>query len=325
MQAGKIAVGSSAAIYIAQGLGLQYEASAGSIALLTLVTTKWETVWLSLYRLATFFIAVILAGLTIRTFESQWIAYGVYIFLIVGISHVLGWQATISVNAVIGTHFLMSRDFGTAFIINEFLLVCIGISVAVLLNLFYDYRNQKNQLILGMRRTENDLQQILREIADYLFNRDIGRNVWEDIIELEGNLQEYISDAYEYQNNTFYSHPGYYIDYFEMRMKQLNILHNLHYEIKKMRNMPSQAQIVAEYILYMAEYVVEFNSPEIQLERLEELFENMKKQPLPKTREEFESRAVLYHVLMDLEEFLTTKKRFVRDLDEKKRRLYWKE
>ena len=89
--------------------------------------------------------------------------------------------------------------------------------------------------------------------------------------------------------------------------------------------MPSQAQIVAEYILYMAEYVVEFNSPETQLERLEKLFENMKKQPLPKTREEFESRAVLYHVLMDLEEFLTTKKRFVRDLDEKKRRLYWKE
>ena len=138
-------------------------------------------------------------------------------------------------------------------------------------------------------------------------------------------LQEYISDTYEYQNNTFYSHPGYYIDYFEMWMKQLNILHNLHYEIKKMRNMPLQAQIVAEYILYMAEYVVEFNSPEIQLERLEKLFENMKKQPLPKTREEFESRAVLYHVLMDLEEFLTTKKRFVRDLDEKKRRLYWKE
>ena len=39
----KIAVGSSAAIYIAQILGLEYEASAGTIALLTLVTTKWET------------------------------------------------------------------------------------------------------------------------------------------------------------------------------------------------------------------------------------------------------------------------------------------
>ena len=80
LRAVKTAVGSSAAICIAERMGLEYAASAGGIALLTLVTTKWETVWLSLYRLATFFIAVILAGLTIRTFESQWIAYGVYIF-----------------------------------------------------------------------------------------------------------------------------------------------------------------------------------------------------------------------------------------------------
>lgn len=37
----------------------------------------------------------------------------------------------------------------------------------------------------------------------------------------------------------------------------------------------------------------------------------MKKEPLPVTREEFESRALLYHILMDLEEFLIEKKRFV--------------
>ena len=35
------------AIYLAHILGLEYEASAGSITLLTLVTTKWETVKLS--------------------------------------------------------------------------------------------------------------------------------------------------------------------------------------------------------------------------------------------------------------------------------------
>ena len=54
LQAIKIAVGSSVAIYLAHILGLEYEASAGSITLLTLVTTKWETVKLSFYRMATF-------------------------------------------------------------------------------------------------------------------------------------------------------------------------------------------------------------------------------------------------------------------------------
>ena len=37
----------------------------------------------------------------------------------------------------------------------------------------------------------------------------------------------------------------------------------------------------------------------------------MKREPLPVSRGEFESRAMLYHVLMDLEEFLFIKQHFV--------------
>ncbi len=94
-----------------------------------------------------------------------------------------------------------------------------------------------------------------------------------------------------------------------MRAKQLNILHNLHNEMRKIRRMPAQVKIVAEYMLYLTDYVVELNSPEKQIRRLEQIFEEMKREPLPVTRDEFESRAVLYHILMDLEEFLTVKKR----------------
>ena len=45
---------------------------------------------------------------------------------------------------------------------------------------------------------------------------------------------------------------------------------------------------------------------------------------MPKTNEEFESRALLYHILLDLEDFLKYKMRFVKELDETKRRIYWK-
>ena len=147
MRAVKIAVGSSAAIYIAQHLEVENAASAGTITLLTLVTTKWETVKLSLYRLITYAISVVLAALTIGMLSSEWIAYGIFIFLLISICHVLGWQATISVNSVIGIHFLMTKDFSFSFIFNEFMLVFTGITNAVVLNLFYDYRHQKNGLI----------------------------------------------------------------------------------------------------------------------------------------------------------------------------------
>ena len=45
----------------------------------------------------------------------------------------------------------------------------------------------------------------------------------------------------------------------------------------------------------------------------------------PKTREEFENRAVLYHILMDLEEFLIFKKRFIDMLNEEHFRVYWQQ
>ncbi len=147
--------------------------------------------------------------------------------------------------------------------------------------------------------------------------------MWSDLRTLEADLQKFISDAYDYQNNTFQSHPSYYIDYFEMRKSQCSVLHSLHYELRRMRSMPKQAAVIADYILYLVEYVVERNVPQAQIEKLEGIFEVMKREPLPLSREEFESRAMLYHILMDLEEFLIFKKRFVEGLSDEQRRRYW--
>ena len=153
--------------------------------------------------------------------------------------------------------------------------------------------------------------------------KKIERDVWEDIACLERQIQEFMEEAHEYQSNTFYSHPGYYIDYFEMRMGQCHILYNLHYEMEKIRSIPNEASIVADYILYMANYITEMNIPVLQIKRLKEIFQTMRKQALPVSREEFESRAILYHVLMDLEDFLSFKNRFVTELDEIKLMRYW--
>ena len=362
----KIAVGSSAAIYIAQLLALEYAISAGTITLLTLLTTKWETVRLSAFRLVTFAVTIPLAWASFAHIKSMWIGYGVFIFCVVLFAEVMGWRATISVNSVIGAHLLTSRDFGMAFVENEFLLVLIGVVIAFLLNLFQNNDRNEKDIIANMRYTEERLQQILRRFAQYLSQEEIpgaadrgenmgtagsalqseqeqsaagsgsrgkirqgdplpSGNLWDDIILLEKELQGFVLEAYEYQENTFHSHPVYYIDYFEMRSDQCHVLHNLHYEVKKIRYIPKQAGVVAEYMLYLADYVVERNVPSAQMEKLEGIFRNMKKEELPKSREEFENRAILYHILMDMEEFLVYKQRFVRSLDERQKKLYWKE
>ncbi|PXV93321.1 uncharacterized membrane protein YgaE (UPF0421/DUF939 family) [Lachnotalea glycerini] len=320
----KISIGSCIAIYIANMMQLEFAASAGIITLLTIMTTKWETLKLSFYRLLTFIFSVGVLWLIFQFINQEWMAYGLFIFVLVLICEWINWKSTISVNAVIGSHFLMTHDFSNSFIINEFLLVAIGISIAIIMNLFQNATSQKAAITKNMRYTEKKLQFILDELANYLFNKHVGRNVWDDIISLEEDLAEFVEKAYEYQNNTFYSHPSYYIHYFEMRTKQFNVLHNLHYEMKKLRNIPKQATIVAEYIMYLKEYVTELNDPIEQIEKLNQLFEQMGEEELPKSREELEGRAKLYHILMDLEEFLIFKKRFVDSIDEEQFKIYWR-
>lgn len=360
--AAKIAVGSSAAIYIAQLLGLEYAISAGTITLLTLMTTKWETVKLSVFRLVTFVVTILLAWAAFSHIKSTWIGYGVFIFCVVLFAELMGWRATISVNSVVGAHLLTRQDWGMPFVENELLLVLIGVVIAFLLNLFQNNDRNEKDIIANMRYTEKQLQEILCRFGDYLSQEEVQKtaeagtgqtaraetaqeqagqgssknstrprsgsssgNLWDDIIRLEKELQDFILEAYEYQENTFHSHPAYYIDYFEMRLDQCHVLHNLHYEVKKIRYIPKQAKVVAGYMLYLADYVVERNVPSAQIEKLEGIFQDMKKEELPRSREEFENRAILYHILMDMEEFLIYKQRFVKSLDERQKKLYWKE
>lgn len=322
----KIAVGSAAAIYIAEALHLEYAVSAGTVTLLSVLGTKWETVRVSGVRIITFFITSLLAMMLIPWMHSEWIAFGIVIFIVTLLSVIMGWKASLSVNGVIAAHFMMKMDFSLAFIYNEFMLVLIGVVIALVLNLFHLNENRKKDLIADMRYTENTLQGILREMAGYLRGeqlKPLNISVWEEICALEEKLKEFMEEGRQYQDNTFEFHHDYYQDYFEMRLEQCRMLDSLHYEMKNIRTVPKQAEVVADYMNYLADYVIEKNVPDAQMERLKELFADMKKEELPKSREEFESRALLYHILMDLEEFLKYKLAFIENLSEKQRKEYW--
>jgi len=308
----KIALGSSLAIYTAELLHLEYSASGGIVTLLTLITTKKGTLRLSVSRLVTFAVVALITSLTFIPIKSEWIAYGLFIFLVVWICETMQWRATISVNAVIGTHFLMTRNFTPEFFLNEFLVVAIGIFYAFVLNLFHNNRGQAEAFSKEIGKIEEAMKTVLEEIAKYLSNDPSAKNVWSDLRALRILLTELLMDAREYEGNTFGEGSRYYIRYFEMRLDQCRMLENLQSEMKKIKNMPAQAKIVVEYIRYMIVYVTELNEPTPQLEYLDAIFQRMKREPLPVCREEFESRAVLYHILMDLEEFLLFKQEFVR-------------
>ena len=320
----KIGFGSSIAILIAQELQLEYAVSAGTVTLLTLMTTKWETIKLSISRFFTFIITILLGWVIFSFATHLWIAYGILLTMVVFIAESLGLRATISVNSVVAAHLVSNQDFSAAAVRNELLLVLIGVVTAIILNLFHSNITHQRQIISDMRDTERKLQAILIGLSVYLSGNGMQETAWEDICALEEQIEGYTQSAREYQNNTFQSHPEYYISYFEMRHKQCHILLNLHDDMVKILSIPKQAEVIAEYLLYLADYVIEVNSPDRQIDRLNEIFADMKNEELPKTREEFENRAILYHILMDIQDFLMCKADFVKNLDSRQLHLYWK-
>ena len=319
----KVAVGSAAAIYIAGLFHLEYAVSAGTVTLLSLLGTKWETVKFTFVRIGTFAITTLLAIVFIPHMNSVWVAFGMVIFGIVFLSAMLDWKSTLSVNGVIAAHYMTTKDFSIGFLYNEFMLVLIGVSIAFLLNMFYLNRKQKKHIIKGMRFTEKTLQDILRGMADYLMGKQAERNVWEDIPMLEERLGDMIEEAREYKSNSFKAHHQYYIDYFITRMNQCKLLESLRFEMQNIRTMPKQAGIAADYLCYMAERLSEKNTADSEMKNLLQVIEDMRKEELPREQEEFESRALLYHIMMDIEEFLKYKIRFVENISEKQKKEYW--
>lgn len=319
----KIALGSSIAVFLAEQLQLANGTSAGIIALLTIVTTKWETIHLSIARVITYAMAVGILYAIYRLPLVWWILYGIYIFILVLFSIGLKWRSTISVNAVIGIHFLTTKDFSLAFIRNEFQLVLIGIIVAFVINLFQHNRYHQSRLVAKMKETEEELQMVLGEFGRYLRHQERKEDVWTDIKNLENSLKNLVLDASEYEGNTFHKHTGYYMDYFEMRLEQCNVLEDLHNQVNKIREMPKEATIIADFVDGLIDHITEGCSPDALIEELEIMIDTVKKSPLPTTHEELEKRAILYHLLAEMESFLLHKKRFVDHLDPKTKVLYW--
>lgn len=305
----KIAIGSSMAVVVAQFFHLQYATSAGIIALLTVQNTRKDTIQLTVERLLSFMLCIVLIFVCFHyTGRHEWVNYGCYIFYMVMLCHLFGWQNTISVNAVMGTHYLASPNYSLAFAMNELSLILIGTGLALTMN----WRMPSNLKVLrrDIKDVEDDMQAVLRELASYLEDAKSADPVWSDLDQLEARIRRGLERAYEQAHNTMSEADLYYVEYMEMRLQQCVMLQTLRSRVQKIQELPRQSKMISSYLRYAANYVHEKNIPDQQIRELRQVFRQMQQEPLPKTWEEFESCAILYHVMMDLEEFLFVKQRF---------------
>lgn len=316
----KVAIGSTIAVLIAKYFNLEYATSAGIITLLTIQTTKKETIQVSIKRIASFVIAMGLASFLFLQLGFYTVIYGVFLLFFVMLCNLFGLEVGITSNAVLITHILGQGAVNVDIILNEVYLLLIGASIGVVINLFIpkkikDYREKQQGI-------DEKMKQVLLHLAEEIVV-EIPEQEEEIFKPLIREIEDAITLAKQVLNNSFDSDTIYYLNYMEMRKNQCMLLKDIHHHIHRLGEVPSQAYEIVTFIQHISDSYHEYNNATRLLYEVNVLRNNFKKQALPVTRQEFESRAVLFQIFHDFEYFLKIKNNFANSLTERQKAIYW--
>lgn len=318
----KIALGAGISIVLAEWIGLNFSPSAGVITLLSIQDTKKETIRVMLRRLVSFGVSLILSAACFTLFGYGALAVGVFLLFFSAFCILFHMQEGISVNTVLITHFLTEQSMSAENIVNELLLLLVGAGIGVVLNLYIP--GKKKQIKIRQQLIETRIKGILRGMSEALSGKSKGCQQGTELSELDKELDQGERSAYEEMENTLLSETRYYLRYMNMRKVQALVLYRIEEHICRLRLLPPQAKLIAGLIEHISGSFHEYNNALELLTELNAVKLSMREQPLPTEREEFENRAVLFQILLELEQFLVMKKEFVEELSEDEIKEFWK-
>lgn len=305
IQAAKLSMGCTLSILIAYDLGLANSPTAGIITVLSIQGTKVETLKTAARRLSAFLLMLLAAGVSYRYFDYTTFAFGIFLFIFVFLCMSLRLGDAISMNAVLASHFLTRNSMSLEMIGNEAALLWIGAGMGIIMNLHLK-RNDAS-MKLRIRRMDEELREILNGMAEAVLSERKRKEDDSSLHHLEEQIMRAEQEAWQNHQNTILGRSGQQIRYIQMRREQCEILHEMYKRIRYISITPAQAEQISRFLLRIVECDREEDDGKELLKELEHVFAYMKKEKLPEDREEFESRALLYVFLHNIQEFLEIK------------------
>lgn len=304
----KMAISATIAIFIAQGFKLEFAVTAGVIAILSIQNTKREALIIGARRIISATIAVILSYLLYVLLGNNPLVFGIVLLIFIPIAKKLKIEEGIAVGAVLSTHLLVNNNIDLGWIVNEEAITFIGIGVASLFNLYMpsldDKFNENKETIEKLYRD------IISDMAKSLVTKAIPVNEKKRLEKVESLVEDTRSLAYKINNNNLFKKNLYFVDYIEMRSKQLETIKRMMSHFSRFSITYDQTLIMSKFTENIANNIYADNDCVELICKLNNLRNNYKEMKLPKTRDEFENRAMLFQFLNDLEDFLLIKKEF---------------
>ncbi|MDD3404118.1 MAG: aromatic acid exporter family protein [Hespellia sp.] len=319
----RITIGIVVSILIAEIVGIQFAPSTGVVMLLSLQTTRKETLKTIFRKILSLGYTLFFAILIHEQFGTNTLAFSVVILLMVVLSIYLGWYSTLSVNVVIAVHlFITQEPFTHALMMNEIYRVCIGIGIAFLINLgVLDVEKQLTERIADI---EDAMKAILNTYADYLDGRSTLPDMEQSFRSFRQSVARGQADSLTYANNHLFSHAGYYENYMNMRENDALLLEHIYLNLKEMADMPAHSGLVADFARHISDTLHIERSTKQWTGQYQEIIQTLDRAELPSTRSEFHAQANLLYVFYDLAKLLEVRNSFLASVSPKQREKYLK-
>ncbi|EGT3617603.1 aromatic acid exporter family protein [Clostridium perfringens] len=303
----KTGVGTVIAMIIAKELGLSYWVSAGIITILSIQSTKRESLRIAFKRIESVIVALIISSILFLTLGFNSVVFGIYLLIFIPLTVRMKVTDGIVVSSVLVTHLLIEKQVNTYWILNELGLMLVGVLVALALNSYMPKNEEKIKEDIDY--ISEKIKEIFMDMAYSLRTHSVSINQQRLFNELENRLCIAKKRANDNFNNYLFSDVRYYVNYIEMREVQFQILEYMREHFSRISITVKQTELVANFTEEVASVIGKEVNANILINRLNRLRKDLSEQELPVTREEFENRAMLFQFLNDLEFFIETKKR----------------
>lgn len=152
-----------AAILLAGALKLDFAISAGIVAILSVASTRRETLRTALARLLAFICALVLAFCCFSLLGYTTQAFLLYLACFLPLCLRQGWNGAMAMDSVLISHFLSFGRMDSASLLNEAGIFAIGVGLGILVNLLIlpdDLRLQQMK-----KQTDEQIRTTLRRMA----------------------------------------------------------------------------------------------------------------------------------------------------------------
>lgn len=304
-----MSISATIALILANLLKLQFSAVAAVIAILSIQDTRKKALIVGKNRVVACITAIALSVLIYKILGQNSLTFALFLLLFIPITSRFKISEGMVPAVVLSTHLLVANEITLYWIINELLIMIIGIGIASIANLFMpSLHHQFNE---DKEYIEKSYRIILSKMSKSLltYTADIDEEII--INDIEKRLNESIDRAYKIANNNLLKSDSYYVDYMNMRKNQFDIIKKLRSHFEKFYMSFEQTHMISKFTKNVADQIKDTNDCKELLKELENIKQDFKQMALPKTREEFENRAQLLQFLNDMEDLLRIKSNFV--------------